>query len=100
MILPTLPRKMRTKVDTGTCRSARTLKPVYCKMTTRLLRTTPNKPPMMKNKLLKEKKLSMTPPDMKTQNLLREKGNVYPSLLKSAVVLATAGQRYTETYDC
>ena len=79
MILPTLPRKMQTKVDTGTCRSARTLKPVYCKMTTRLLRTTPNKPPMMKNKLLKEKKLSMTPPDMKTQNLLREKGNVYPS---------------------
>ena len=45
MILPTLPRKMQTKVDTGTCRSARTLKPVYCKMTTRLLRTTPNKTP-------------------------------------------------------
>ena len=35
----------------------------------------------------------MTPPDMKTQNHLREKGNVYPSLLKSAAVLATGPGR-------
>ena len=41
----------------------------------------------------------MTPPDVKTQNHLREKGNMYPSLLKSAAVPATGGQRYTETYD-
>lgn len=45
MILPPLPRKMHTKVDRGTCRSARILKPVNCKMTIRSLRTTPNKTP-------------------------------------------------------
>ena len=43
MILSTLPRKMHTKVDTGTCRSARTLKPDYYKMTMWLLWTAPNK---------------------------------------------------------
>lgn len=45
MILPPLPRKMHTKVDRGTCRSARILKLVYCKMTIRSLRTAPNKTP-------------------------------------------------------
>ena len=55
MILPTLPRKMYTKVDTGTCRSARTLKPVYCKMTIRLLRTAPNKTPYHEKQTFKVK---------------------------------------------
>ena len=47
-----------TRVDTGTCRYARTLKLVYCKVTVRLLRTAPNKTPYDKkqNSKVKETK--------------------------------------------
>ena len=82
MILPTLPRKMQTKVDTETCRSARTLKPVYCKMTARLLQTTPNKTPYDEKQTSKVKETKYDTTGYEYPNLLREKGNVYPSLLK------------------
>ena len=59
MILPTLPRKMHTKIDTGTCRSARTLKPVYCKVTIRLLWTAPNKTPYDEKQTSKVKETNL-----------------------------------------
>ena len=85
-----------TRINTGACRSARTLKPVYLRnyhKTTRLHLIA--KHPITKTKL--RKKLSTAPPDTKPKTTLWNKGNVHPRLLKSAAAPTTRGQRYAKT---
>ena len=100
MILPTLPRKMQTKVDTETCRSARTLKPVYCKMTARLLQTTPNKTPYDEKQTSKVKETKYDTTGYEYPKPFEGKRERIPQPAEIAAVLATAGQRYRETCDC
>jgi len=78
MILPTLPIKMHTKVDTGICRSAGTLKPVYCQMTIRLLWTAPNKTPYDEKQTSRVKETKYETAGCENRKLLKGKRERIP----------------------
>ena len=90
-----------TRVDTGACRSARTSKPVNCKITVRLQHHTNYKTPYdEKQSVFKESKYDIAGRTRKPKTTLWKKRNVYSRQLQSSAMPTTRGQRYTETNDC
>ena len=90
-----------TRVDTGACRSARTSKPVNCKITVRLQHYTNYKTPYdEKQSVSKESKYDIAGRTRKPKTTLWKKRNVYSRQLQSSAMKTTRGQRYTETNDC
>ena len=98
---PSAQEDSHTRVDTGACRTARTSKPVNCKITVRLQHHTNYKTPYdEKQSVFKESKYDIAGRTRKPKTTLWKKRNVYSRQLQSSAMPTTRGQRYTETNDC